>query len=187
VEREKCLVFIFFPHLAIMVKYSFHFFVSFLSRFEEVILKRKNKKRRSSRRFRIHRCHRRDIYYFARLIGPGMALGYCRRKSSGVKLTTLWRWLSSGMLHLIVRRKLTDVSVVVTASIVALVVEAVSISETSVSSYQATRRNIPEASHLYARRRENLKSHSVTRHLKPATHKTQKITFSCSSVCTDYG
>jgi hypothetical protein len=37
--------------------------------------------------------------------------------------------------------------------------EAVSSSETSVSIYQATQRNIPEDSHLYSRRREILKSH----------------------------
>jgi hypothetical protein len=37
--------------------------------------------------------------------------------------------------------------------------EAVSTSETSVSFYQTTRRNIPEYSHLYTRRRENLISH----------------------------
>jgi hypothetical protein len=36
--------------------------------------------------------------------------------------------------------------------------EAVSSSETSVNSYQTTRRNNPEDSHLQTRRRENLKS-----------------------------
>jgi hypothetical protein len=40
--------------------------------------------------------------------------------------------------------------------------EAVSIPETSVNFYQTTRCNIPEDSHLPTRRRENLKSHSVT-------------------------
>jgi hypothetical protein len=39
-----------------------------------------------------------------------------------------------------------------------LIVEAVSISETSVN-YQATQRNIPEDRHLHTRRQENLKSH----------------------------
>jgi hypothetical protein len=32
-------------------------------------------------------------------------------------------------------------------------------SETSINIYQTTRRNIPEDSHLFIRRRENLKSH----------------------------
>jgi hypothetical protein len=35
--------------------------------------------------------------------------------------------------------------------------EAASISETSVNLYQTTRRNIPEASHIHTRRRENPK------------------------------
>jgi hypothetical protein len=39
-----------------------------------------------------------------------------------------------------------------------LMTEAVSISETSVSFYETTRRNIPADSHLHTRRRENLKS-----------------------------
>jgi hypothetical protein len=42
-----------------------------------------------------------------------------------------------------------------------LMVEAVSISETSVNFYHTTRRNIPEDSHLHIRRIENLKSHPV--------------------------
>jgi hypothetical protein len=42
---------------------------------------------------------------------------------------------------------------------IALMVEAVSTSETSVSFYLATRRNIPEDSHLHTRRREKLKYH----------------------------
>jgi hypothetical protein len=41
--------------------------------------------------------------------------------------------------------------------------EAVSSSETSVSVYQTTRRNIPAVSHLHSRRRENLKSHEVSK------------------------
>jgi hypothetical protein len=41
----------------------------------------------------------------------------------------------------------------------ALMMEAVSTSETSVSLYQPTRRNIPEDSHLHTRRRKNLISH----------------------------
>jgi hypothetical protein len=44
--------------------------------------------------------------------------------------------------------------------LVALMMEAASTSETSVNFYRTTRRNKPEDSHLYTRRRENLKSHS---------------------------
>jgi hypothetical protein len=39
--------------------------------------------------------------------------------------------------------------------------EAVSTSETSVSFYQITQRNIPQDSHLRTRRRENLKSPQI--------------------------
>jgi hypothetical protein len=42
---------------------------------------------------------------------------------------------------------------------IALMMEAASTSETLVNFYQATRRNIPEDSHLHTCRRENLKSH----------------------------
>jgi hypothetical protein len=44
----------------------------------------------------------------------------------------------------------------------ALMMEAVSTSETSANVYQTTRRNNPEDSHLHTRRRENLKSHFIT-------------------------
>jgi hypothetical protein len=44
---------------------------------------------------------------------------------------------------------------------VALMMEAVSISETSVNFYETTRRNIPEDSHLHTCSRENLKSHDI--------------------------
>jgi hypothetical protein len=43
----------------------------------------------------------------------------------------------------------------------AVVMEAASTSETSVTFYQITRRNNPEDSHLHTRRRENLKSHNT--------------------------
>jgi hypothetical protein len=46
--------------------------------------------------------------------------------------------------------------------LIALMMEAASISETSVNFYQTTRRYIPEDSYLHTRRRENLKSHPVT-------------------------
>jgi hypothetical protein len=42
---------------------------------------------------------------------------------------------------------------------IALMMEAASTFETSVNSYQTTRCNNPEDSHLQTRRRENLKSH----------------------------
>jgi hypothetical protein len=58
---------------------------------------------------------------------------------------------------------LADVSEELTASIFktmsVLRMQAVSCSETSVSVYETTRRNIPEGSQLHSRRHENLKSH----------------------------
>jgi hypothetical protein len=56
---------------------------------------------------------------------------------------------------------LTDVSEVGTASIIALMMEAVRTSETSVNIYLTTRQYIREDSELHTRRRENLKSHIV--------------------------
>jgi hypothetical protein len=47
------------------------------------------------------------------------------------------------------------------ASIIALMMEAASTSETSVNFYQTTRRYNPEDSHLHTRRRENLKSYNT--------------------------
>jgi hypothetical protein len=52
------------------------------------------------------------------------------------------------MLRLVVWWKFTDVSEMHTASIVGLIFEALSTSETSVNIYQRTQRNIPEDSHL---------------------------------------
>jgi hypothetical protein len=61
-------------------------------------------------------------------------------------------------LRRVVWQKITNVSEVLTASIIrALVMEAVITSETSVNFYQTARRNNPEDSHLHTRRRENLK------------------------------
>jgi hypothetical protein len=48
------------------------------------------------------------------------------------------------------------------SSVFALMMEAASTSETSVSFYETTRRNIPEDSHLHTRNRESLKSHTST-------------------------
>jgi hypothetical protein len=65
------------------------------------------------------------------------------------------------MLRPVIWYKVTDVSEVLAASIIRAMMEAASTSETSVNFYQTTRRNISEDSHLHARRREKLKSHSV--------------------------
>jgi archaellum biogenesis protein FlaJ (TadC family) len=56
---------------------------------------------------------------------------------------------------------LTDVSEVCTASIIALMMEAVRTSETSVNIYLITQQYIPQDSKLHTCRRENLKSHIV--------------------------
>jgi hypothetical protein len=53
----------------------------------------------------------------------------------------------------------TDVSEVSAASIIVLMTEAASTSETSVDIELRTRQYIPEDSELRTRRRENLKSH----------------------------
>jgi hypothetical protein len=58
------------------------------------------------------------------------------------------------MLHHVILQVLTD-----DEPLTALMMEAVSSSETSVNIYQATRRNILEDSKLHNRRRENLNSH----------------------------
>jgi hypothetical protein len=53
---------------------------------------------------------------------------------------------------------LVEVSEVLAASIIALMMEEASTSETSVNFHQITRRNNTEDSHLHTRRYENLKS-----------------------------
>jgi hypothetical protein len=65
----------------------------------------------------------------------------------------------------VVTLKLTDVSEVRTAMI-ALMMEAVSISETSVNFNVTTWRHIPEESKHHTRRRENPKSHTENLYLK---------------------
>jgi hypothetical protein len=59
----------------------------------------------------------------------------------------------------IIRRFRGSASII--RAIIALIMKALSTSETSVNSYQITRSNIPEGSHLQSRRRENLKSHPI--------------------------
>jgi hypothetical protein len=69
--------------------------------------------------------------------------------------------MSLGMLRLVVSKKLTDISEVIIADIInALMMEAVSTSETSVSFYETARSNIPEEGRLHTRLREDLESHS---------------------------
>jgi hypothetical protein len=53
---------------------------------------------------------------------------------------------------------------------IALMMEAVNTSETSVSFYQRIRRNIPEDSHLHTRLRENLESHEKKRYFTFGKH-----------------
>jgi hypothetical protein len=66
---------------------------------------------------------------------------------------TFLRWLSSGMLRRVVWQKFDDVSQVMTgatntASMIALMMVAVSTCETSVYFYKITRRSIPEGCNL---------------------------------------
>jgi hypothetical protein len=65
------------------------------------------------------------------------------------------------MLHRVVWQALTDVSQELAASVIAMMMLAVSFSETSVNLCQSTRRNIPQDSHLHTRRSDDLKSHPV--------------------------
>jgi hypothetical protein len=61
----------------------------------------------------------------------------------------------------------TNVSEVRIASVIALMMEAVRTSETSVNINFTTRRHIPEDSKLHTRRHENLKSYiSLNVHMK---------------------
>jgi hypothetical protein len=65
------------------------------------------------------------------------------------------------MQRRVVTFKFTDVSEVRTASIISLMIETVSTSETSVHSNQTTRRYISQDSELHTRRHENMKSHKL--------------------------
>jgi hypothetical protein len=72
---------------------------------------------------------------------------------------------------------------VLTASIIiALMIEAVSTSETSVNFYQTTQRNIPEDGHFHTERRKNLTSHNVTnsRSISPC-HSVTRLP--CDTAC----
>jgi hypothetical protein len=60
------------------------------------------------------------------------------------------------MLLCVFTWKLADVSEVLTASIIALMMEAVSTCEASVIFYETILRNIPEVSHLHTRRSEKI-------------------------------
>jgi hypothetical protein len=57
-------------------------------------------------------------------------------------------------------------------SLIVLMMEAVCSSETLVSMYQTTRRNIPEDSHSHFRHCENLKSHPVNLYVEAITHRS---------------
>jgi hypothetical protein len=65
------------------------------------------------------------------------------------------------MQRRVVTLKLTDVSEVRAASIMAQIMEAIRTSETSVNFNVTTRRCVPEDSKFYTRRGENLKSHQI--------------------------
>jgi hypothetical protein len=80
------------------------------------------------------------------------------------------------MLRRVVLWKSTDVLEVLTASIIALMMEAVRTSETSVSFYQTTLHNIPEDSRLHTRCRENQKYHLISGRYITA-RKDQKMHF----------
>jgi hypothetical protein len=75
------------------------------------------------------------------------------------------------------------------ASIIALITEGASTSETSANFYQTTRRNNPKDSHLHTRRRENLKSrifmscsfHSLHMNFPLPPHSSVLSVFECNT------
>jgi hypothetical protein len=123
----------------------------------------------TARRLRSHTKVNKDcrIYFRYKNLLPlnGTCLHHARFFCPGrtpVRIKLI-RWLSSGLLRCVVWYKYTDVSEVLTASIIraiVLLMEAARTSETSGNVYQTTRRKSPENSHLHTRRRKNLKSHN---------------------------
>jgi hypothetical protein len=90
------------------------------------------------------------------------AVGSYGQTASRCESLPSWGWLSSGMLRRVFWKILTDVPEVLTVSIIraiALMMEVISTSESVVSMYQTTRRDILEDSHLHTCRRDNLKSY----------------------------
>jgi hypothetical protein len=82
-----------------------------------------------------------------------------RGKTADELRLKLDRWPSSGLQRRVDWYKFTNVSEVLTASIIkAMTMEAVQTSETFVNSNQSTRRYNPEDGHLRTHRRENLKA-----------------------------
>lgn len=78
------------------------------------------------------------------------------------KLINTWWWLSSEMLHSALLWICTNVSDAINASIIRAIIapmmEAVRMSETSVNIKQTMQHYIPEVNRLYTRRCESLKS-----------------------------
>jgi hypothetical protein len=76
------------------------------------------------------------------------------------------KWPSSGLSRRAVWYKFTDVSEVLAVTIIAVIGEAVSTSETTVNLYQTARCNKPRDKHLHTLHRENQKSHPDIGHLR---------------------
>jgi hypothetical protein len=76
--------------------------------------------------------------------------------AASMKFTVFWDVAPCSLVEIY---RLLEVLAASIFRAIALMMEAVSIFETSVNFYQITRRNIPEDSNLHTRRRENLKSH----------------------------
>jgi hypothetical protein len=88
------------------------------------------------------------------------------------------------MLHRIIPYKLTDVSALLTASMMmALVMETVSTSETSLKFYETTRRSIPQGNHLRltCSTRSGQSAESYTKHvgIHSFTSENNSATDSC--------
>jgi hypothetical protein len=82
----------------------------------------------------------------------GKAFLFSVEKCLDLKLRDLWVIAVSEVLTASIIRAMM-------IAIIALMMEAVRISETSVRNNETSWRNIPEHSHLHTRRRENLRSH----------------------------
>jgi hypothetical protein len=73
--------------------------------------------------------------------------------------TVVYRTLVSGIMRLNIKVFEDGYLLGCPYSLIVLIIDAGSTSETSVNFYQTTRGNNPEDSHLHTRRRENLKPH----------------------------
>jgi hypothetical protein len=105
------------------------------------------------------------IYYVHKFVCDTCS---CSTYSAAHGVLLLSWWLSSGMLHIVVLWQLTNMSEVLSASIIRAMMESVITSETLISSCETTRHDIPADSCLRTCSHDNLKSYSyilLTEHI----------------------